>query len=152
MPYLIVSTATADQTFIEWSQTGNPHVSRPGRSLTIKGGAGVTPRVSQVQGVDKGPKTHGHQVDFVTTTVSDEDYAWVSELSAFKEMIEKGWLSVRPIKKELRASAIDNLIHEEVLGSMRQWTENKDRQLTAEDFESPERKFMGGARLSDRRG
>lgn len=97
MPYLICSTATADQTFQEWIQTGNPHVSRPGRSLTINGGAGLQPRVSQ-SGADKQPKTHGHQVDYVTTQINDADYAWVSELSAFKEMVEKGWLSVRMIK------------------------------------------------------
>lgn len=152
MSYLICSTATADQRFIEWIATASPLMSRPGRSLTIKGGAGLAPRVSQVQGVDKSPKTQGHQVDFVTTTVSDEDFAWLSQLPAFTDMVEKGWLSVRQIKKEMRASAIDSLVEEEMLGTMKSWKDNPDRQLTAEDFESPDRKFMGGARLSDRRG
>lgn len=151
MPYLICSTATSSQTFQEWVQTGNPYVCRPGRSITINGGAGLQPRVSQVQGVDKNPKVQGHQVDFVTTQISEDDYAWVSELSAFKEMVEKGWLSVRQVKKELRAGAIDAMVEEEMLGTMKKWSDNKDRQLTDADFQSADRKFMGGARLSDSR-
>lgn len=151
MPHIVVSVALADQVFIKYGPS--LHAMMPGKEIeriVIKGGAGRQKQETHDAKTGKKRAT-AEECEFVTTNLTDEQFDWLQDETAFQDMVEKGWLRAMPIsEREIARLTRPHHIEAEVehlIPLMREPGQQKDRQLVPDDFINAGKKFeTGGAR------